>query len=212
MKIIGESAKSIRWLIVGGESLHHPEFFETGFNNFGKSLEVFTLKNDCFKNTFDFQDDMRVHDYVNNLDKFFKSLNKHCPKLSILNLGSAHQLRCVHTNNQWNYEKLFSMAGFEMVKELNVDFTFFLDPFEPGSANFNWFFGLINDCNSIETLRLNGLTFPFFGKSSSDMASIKEKFKNLKKCQISFQEGFEPYFKNISSGYAGLSWRQYAAE
>ena len=44
------------------------------------------------------------------------------------------------------------------------------------------------------------------------MASIKEKFKNLKKCQISFQEGFEPYFKNISSGYAGLSWRQYAAE
>ena len=42
------------------------------------------------------------------------------------------------------------------------------------------------------------------------MASIKEKFKNLKKCEISFQEGFEHYFEYIS--YAGLSWRQYAAE
>ena len=44
------------------------------------------------------------------------------------------------------------------------------------------------------------------------MASIKEKFKKLKKCQISFQEGFEDYFEYISSGYAGLSWKQYAAE
>ena len=42
------------------------------------------------------------------------------------------------------------------------------------------------------------------------MASIKEKFKNLKKCQISFQEGFEQYFEYIS--YAGVSWKQYAAE
>merc|ERR1712008_174959 len=52
----------------------------------------------------------------------------------------------------------------------------------------------------------------FFGKLSGDMASIKEKFKNLKKCQISFQEGFEDYFEYICSGYAGLSWKQYAAE
>ena len=105
------------------------------------------------------------------------------------------------------------MAGFEMVKELDVDFTFY--HIGKGFAHFNWFFGLINDCNNIEKLSLNGLMFPFVDTTSYFryfLASIKEKFKNLKKCQISFQEGFEPYFKNISSGYAGLSWRQYAAE
>merc|ERR1712051_850305 len=113
-------------------------------------------------------------------------------------------------NHVRDYEKLLSTAGFEMVKELNVDFTIFLGPL--CNANFNWFFGLINDCNSIEILRLSGLTFPFFGKSSGDMASIKEKFKNLKKCRISFQQDFEQYFEYLSSGYADLSWKQYAAE
>ena len=214
MKMIGEAAIDLRWLIVGGESFdHHPEFFETletGFKNFGTSLKVFTLKNGCFENSLDHQDDIHGA-YVNSVDTFFKSLSDNCPNLSRLNLGSAHQLRCVHTYNQSrDYEKLFSMAGFETVKELNVDFTVFDEG--DGNANFNWFFGLISDCNNIETLSLNGLMFPFFGKSSGDMASIKEKFKNLKKCQISFQEGFEDYFEYISSGYAGTSWKQYAAE
>ena len=39
-KMIGEEAKNIRWLIVGGESFHYPQFFETGFKNFGASLKV----------------------------------------------------------------------------------------------------------------------------------------------------------------------------
>ena len=44
MKMIGEAAIDLRWLIVGGDSFDHPEFFETGFKNFGTSLKVFTLK------------------------------------------------------------------------------------------------------------------------------------------------------------------------
>ena len=44
MKTIGEAAKIIRWLIVGGQSFYYPEFFNTGFKNFGTSLKVLTLK------------------------------------------------------------------------------------------------------------------------------------------------------------------------
>ena len=136
---------------------------------------------------------MMVHDYVNSVDKFFKSLDKNCPKLSILNLGSAHQLRPVHTLNlPRDCEKIFSMSGFENVKELNIDFTFF--EMGDGIATFNWYFGLMNDCNNVEILCLNGLMFPFFGQRSGDMASIKGKFNKLKQCQISFQEGFDQYF------------------
>ena len=101
------------------------------------------------------------------------------------------------------------MAGFEMVKELDVNFTFF--HVGKGVAHFNWFFGLINDCNNIEKLSLNGLMFPFVGTTSYFryfMASIKEKFKNLKKCQISFQEGFEQHFENPF----GENCEEYASE
>ena len=105
------------------------------------------------------------------------------------------------------------MAGFEMVKELDVDFTFF--HIGKGFAHFNWFFGLINDCNSLETLTLNGLCFPFFGKSSGDMASIKEKFKKLEKCQISFQKDFGQYFEYTQyNGWDKIpeSYKEYASE
>ena len=67
-------------------------------------------------------------------------------------------------------------------------------------------------------LSLNGLMFPFFGKSSGDMASMKEKFKNLKQCQMSFQEGFEHYFdaRKYSifeyTDWEYLSCKEYAAE
>ena len=44
MKTIGIEAKIIRWLIVGGQSFYYPEFFNTGFKNFGTSLKVLTLK------------------------------------------------------------------------------------------------------------------------------------------------------------------------
>ena len=101
------------------------------------------------------------------------------------------------------------MAGFEMVKELDVDFTFY--HIGKGFAHFNWFFGLINDCNNIEKLSLNGLMFPFVDTTSYFryfLASIKEKFKNLKKCQISFQEGFEQHFDNPF----GENCEEYASE
>jgi hypothetical protein len=39
MKMIGEEAKNIRSLIVGGNSFFYPQFFETGFKNFA-SLKV----------------------------------------------------------------------------------------------------------------------------------------------------------------------------
>ena len=48
MTMIGEAAKNIRCLIVGGRSFECPDFFETGFKSFGPSLKVLTLKNDCF--------------------------------------------------------------------------------------------------------------------------------------------------------------------
>ena len=213
MKIIGKAAINLQWLIVGGNSFDHSEFFETGFKNFGRSLKVFTLKNGCFENSLDHQDDIHGA-HVNSVDTFFKSLNENCPNLNSLNLGSAHQLRCVNTYNQLrDYEKLFSMAGFEMVKELNADFTFINEG--DGNVNFNWFFGLINDFNSIETLSLNGLSGPFFGKSTGDMASIKEKFKKLKKCQISFQEDFGQYFEyTLYNGWDKIpeSYKEYASE
>ena len=222
MDMIGKAAINLRSLIVGCESFYYPEFFETGFKNFfTSSLKVFTLKNDCFAYSQHHQG-IYVHgDYVNRVNTFFKSLNENCPNLSSLNLGSAHQLRCLncvepavaqncvpllqrclntHLINSWrkyDHSKIFSMAGFEMVKELDVDFTFF--HIGKGFAHFNWFFGLINDCNNIEKLSLNGLMFPFFGTTSYFryfIASIKEKFKNLKKCPISFQEGFEQHFEN----------------
>jgi hypothetical protein len=227
MDMIGKAAINLRSLIVGGKSFYYPEFFETGFKNFFTSLKVFTLKNDCFAYSQHHQG-IYVHgDYVNSVNTFFKSLNENCLNLSSLNLGSAHQLRCLncvepavaqncvpllqrclntHLINSWrkyDHSKIFSMAGFEMVKELDVDFTFF--HVGKGFAHFNWFFGLINDCNNIEKLSLNGLMFPFFGTTSYFryfIASIKEKFKNLKKCQISFQEGFEQCYENTYCEYA----------
>jgi len=48
------------------------------------------------------------------------------------------------------------------------------------AKNIRW---LIVGCNSIETLSLNGLMSPLF-----------EKFKNLKRCEISVQEDFEKIF------------------
>ena len=186
MKTIGVEAKIIRWLIVGGQSFYYPEFFNTGFKNFGTSLKVLTLKNDCFEN--DYYDGEYDEDYFNSVHTFFKSMNENCPNLSNLNLGSAHRLRYGSDNILVPFKKL-SIAGFEMVKELNVDFTFYLEG-EWALPNFNWFFGLINDCNNIEKLSLNGLMYPFFEKSSGEMASIRKKFKNLKKCQISFREEF----------------------
>ena len=213
MEMIGKAAINLRSLIVCGKSFYYPEFFETGFKNFGTSLKVFTIKNDCFADSRHHQGIPLLYsyvhgDYVNSVNTFFKSLNENCPNLSSLNLGSAHQLRCLNTCliNSWrkyDHSKLFSMAGFEMVKELDVNFTFF--HVGKGVAHFNWFFGLINDCNNIEKLSLNGLMFPFVGATSYFryfMASIKEKFKNLKKCQISFQEGFEQCYENTYCEYA----------
>jgi hypothetical protein len=208
MKMIGEAAINLRWLIVGGESFNYPEFFETGFKNFGASLKIFTLKNGCFENWESNNDDIHGR-YVNSVDAFFKSLSETCPNLSRLNLGSAHQLRRVYTCNlPRDYEKLFSVGGFENVKELNVDFTYFHEG--DGIANFNWYFGLMNDCNNVEILSLNGLMFPFFGQRSGDMASIKRKFKNLKQCQLSFQEGFDQYFEYTLC--ASLTCSSYADE
>ena len=187
MKMIGEAAKNIRWLIVGGKSFLYPEFFETGFKNFGKSMKIFTLKDDSF---YFLQEKDCEEDYVNSVHMFFNLLNESCPTLSSLNLGSVCELRSCDSNN--DFEQFF-MAGFEMVKELNVDFRFICED-EKGFAPFNWFFGLINDCNQIETLSLNGLDYPFFDVGGSfELALIRAKFKNLKKCQISFIEGFERY-------------------
>ena len=82
MKILGEAAKSIRWLIVSGKSFYYPEFFETGFKNFDSSLKVFTLEKSCFKyqHGCDF-------DYINSVNIFLKSLNENYPNLRSLNLG-----------------------------------------------------------------------------------------------------------------------------
>ena len=123
MKVIGEAAKNIRWLIVGGKSFYYPEIYNTGFKNFGTSLKVFTLNDGCF-DVMNYNNVMTCD--VVSVNTFFKSMSENCPNLSILNLGSAHQLRCVNTDNRLrDFEKLFSTAGFEMVKELNVDFTVF---------------------------------------------------------------------------------------
>ena len=192
MKTIGIEAKIIRWLIVGGQSFYYPEFFNTGFKNFGTSLKVLTLKNDCFEN--DYYDGEYDEDYFNSVNTFFKSMNENCPNLSNLNLGSAHRLRYGSDNILVPFKKL-SIAGFEMVKELNVDFTFYLEG-DWALPNFNWFFGLINDRNNIEKLSLNGLMYPFFEKSSGETASIRKKFKNLKKCRISFRKGFDNMFQD----------------
>ena len=189
MNTIGVEAKIIRWLIVGGQSFYYPEFFNTGFKNFGTSLKVLTLKNDCFEN--DYYDGEYDEGYFNSVHTFFKSMNENCPNLSNLNLGSAHRLRHESDNINVPFKNL-SITGFEMVKELNVDFTFYLEGIW-ALPNFNWFFGLINDCNNIETLSLNGLIYPFFEKSSGEMASIRKKFKNLKKCQISLGEQSEAF-------------------
>ena len=194
MDMIGKAAINLRSLIVGCESFYYAEFFETGFKNFfTSSLKVFTLKNDCFEN--DYYDDEYDEDYFNSVHTFFKSMNENCPNLSNLNLGSAHRLRYGSDNILVPFKKL-SIAGFEMVKELNVDFTFYLEG-DWALPNFNWFFGLINDCNDIEKLSLNGLMYPFFEKSSGEMASIRKKFKNLKKCRINFGKGFDNMFQDI---------------
>ena len=109
--------------------------------------------------------------------------------MSSLNLGSACELGSCDSNRDFQQ---FFMAGFELVKELNVDFKFICED-ALGHAPFNWFFGLINDCNQIETLSLNGLDYPFFEAGEFELTYIRAKFKNLKKCQISFIEGFERY-------------------
>ena len=197
MKMIGEAAINLRWLIVGGDSFDHPKFFETGFQNFGTSLKVFTLKNDCFEG----QDDCDG-DYVNSVNMFFRSLNESYPNLSCLNLCNASELDGCEPNSP-----ILSMAGFEMVKELNVDFRFLFD--DEVGGRFDWFFGLINDCNNIETLSLNGLIYPFFGWDNFEMASIRDKYKNLKKCQISFNEEFERHFDYIGNG---ISCKEYTTE
>ena len=64
MKMVGEAAKNVRWLISGGQSFHYPEFFETGFKHFGTSLKVFTLKSDSFEHFCRFTD--CDEDYVNS--------------------------------------------------------------------------------------------------------------------------------------------------
>ena len=153
-------------------------------------MKVFTLKNDCFQGQDDCDHDCEG-DYINSVNLFFKSLNESYPNLSCLNLGNAFELSLCESNEQF---KQFSMDGFEMVKELNVDFFRFICEDEGGSGPLNWFFGLINDYNKIETLSLNGLDYPFFDVGGSfELAIIRAKFKNLKKCQISFIEGFERY-------------------
>ena len=198
MKMIGEAAINLWWLIVGGDSFRYPEFFETGFKNFGTSLKVFTLKDDCFEGHAN--DD---NDYVDSVHMFFKSLNESCPNLSILNLGCVDELGGCESNVE--FERFF-MAGFETVKELNVDFFRFTSlEDEVGHVYFGWSFGLINDCNNIETLSLIDLMVPFFGESSygrEDMALITQKFKNLKKCLIVFNEEFERNLKSSCKEFA----------
>ena len=82
MKILEETAKNIRWLIVSGKSFYYPEFFETGFKNFDPSLKVFTLEKSCFEyqHGCDF-------DYINSVNIFLKSLNENYPNLRSLNIG-----------------------------------------------------------------------------------------------------------------------------
>jgi len=195
MKMIGEDAKNIRWLIVGGESFYYPQFFETGFKNFGASLKVLTLQNGCFDHCYDDEFYDNNDNFINNVGTFFKSLMENCPNLIKLNLGS-HFDRAGDVH--FIYKNLFSMAGFEIIKELNVDFTDFS---YPGDSLFEWFLGLINDCNNIETLTLNGPEIPPACLSGA-MKTIKEKFKNLKKCEIRFQETFEQF----EEYYGDESW------
>ena len=99
--------------------------------------------------------------FNNFVGTFFKLLKENCPNLIKLNLGSQYQSRSVDTI----YKNLFSMAGLEVLKELNVDFTFFYggDGNRDGKSNLEWFLGLINDCNNIETLSLIDLMVPFIG-------------------------------------------------
>ena len=89
---------------------------------------------------------------------------------------------------------------------MNVDFT----DFREGDSHFSWFLDLLNDCNNIETLSLNGPEIPP-ACLSGDMKAMKEKFKNLKKCEISFQETFhqfEEYYWDeswVNSSYFGYT-------
>ena len=166
-------------------------------------LKVLTLKYGCFDQCSDKVNNNYVN-FINSVGTFFKLLKENCPNLSKLNLGTQFQSRSVDTI----YKNLFSMAGLEMLKELNVDFTFFNggDGNRDGKSNLEWFLGLINDCNNIETLSLNGLMFPYC--LSGDMKAMKEKFKNLKNCEISFEEGFEKYFEHNpwgNSSYDGYT-------
>jgi len=189
LKEIGEAAKNIRWLIVGDKSFYYPEIYKTGFKNFGTPLKVLTLKDGCF-DVMNYNNVMTCD--VVSVNTFFKSMSENCPNLSSLNLGSAHEL------GSDNFKQL-SIAGFGMVKELNVHF---VEPYNQliGNGRFNWFFGLINDCNNIETLSLNSLIYPFFGDNlDGEMALIEKKFKNLKKCQITFNEEFESIPFNYAS-------------
>ena len=62
---------------------------------------------------------------------------------------------------------------------------------------------------TLKKISLNGLIFTYagtFGGTSSYfnyfLVSIKEKFKSLKNCQISFQEGFEQHYENTYCEYA----------
>ena len=62
---------------------------------------------------------------------------------------------------------------------------------------------------TLKEISLNGLIFPYtdtLAVTSSYfnyfLVSIKEKFKSLKNCQISFKEGFEQYCENTYCDYA----------
>ena len=62
---------------------------------------------------------------------------------------------------------------------------------------------------TLKEISLNGLIFPYtdtLAVTSSYfnyfLVSIKEKFKSLKNCQISFQEGLEQYCENTYCDYA----------
>ena len=178
--------------------------------NIGHPMKVLTLQNGCFDHCHDdeFHDFMRTQDvnypdnFINSVGTFFKSLMENCPNLIKLNLGSQDWAGdVVH----FSFKNLFSMAGFEMVKELNVDFRGFKPRFKDGEIYFEWFLDLINDCNNIETLSLNGPEIPLACLSGA-MKSMKEKFKNLKKCEISLQETFKQFEEYYYLVYGDESW------
>ena len=86
------------------------------------------------------------------------------------------------------------MAGFEMVKDLNIDKCDKCHKchkfcYEWCSGSFDWFFDLSKDCEKI-ALSCFGIIEYWPDKfvkdfDDFDLISIRVKFKNLKKCQIS---------------------------